>query len=103
MAHKQPFIIPPMEGLRYEMDDTYIDNLDKNRNPPYGEPAELCVFLVRFIWKHKLRGVESFTAANEASALDLLRAFASRADVTIVEEKSRKPVPKEWMDDPAIP
>lgn len=99
MSRKKPFILPPMAGLRYEIDETYFDNLDKSGKPPYGEPVELVVFLVRFIGKQKLRSVESFTAANESDAISLLRDFASRPDVTVVEEKSRKPVPKEWMEE----
>ena len=58
-----------------------------------------CVFLVRFVGKQKLRSVESFTASNEAEALEAMREFASRPDVTLVEEKSRKAVPKEWMEE----
>ena len=99
MARKKPFILPPTDGIRYEMDETYLDNCNKNREPPYGEPVELCVFLVRFVGKQKLRSVESFTASNEADALKAMREFASRPDVTLVEEKSRKAVPKEWMEE----
>ena len=97
MARKKPFILPPTDGIRYEMDETCLDNCNKDRKPR--EPVEFFVFLVRFVGKQKLRSVESFTASNEAEALEAMREFASRPDVTLVEEKSRKAVPKEWMEE----
>lgn len=96
MGKSKPFILPPMEGVSYEMDETYLSNL-KGSEPPHGEPVELHLFVVRFIRKQKQRNVYTITAATESIALRLLEEFASRPDVHIVEEKTRKPVPKEWL------
>jgi hypothetical protein len=95
MGKAKPDIMPPMDGVTYLMDETYLSNL-KNGKPPFGEPVELIVFVERFVRKQKRCFVHAFSAATEEDALEELREFASRSDVTLVEEKTRKPVPKQW-------
>ena len=94
---RKPDILPPMEGVSYLMDETYLSNLG-NGEPPVGEPVELIVFVERYIRKEKKRFVYEFKGADEKAALAQLEEFASRPDVTLVEEKTRKPVPKEWLE-----
>jgi hypothetical protein len=97
MGQPKPDILPPMEGVSYLMDETYLSNL-RDGKPPFGELVELVIFVERYIGKQKKRCVCEFTGATEQAALAKLEEFASRSDVTLVEEKSRKPVPKQWLE-----
>jgi hypothetical protein len=96
MPKIKPDILPPTDGITYLMDETYISNL-RGGKPPFGEPVELIIFVERYIEKQKKRCVCAFIGATEKAALAQLEEFASRPDVTLVEEKSRKPVPKQWL------
>ena len=98
MRKTKPDILPPMDQVYYFMDETYLSNL-KNGRPPVGELVELHVFVDRFVRKQKQRFVHEFAAATEEEAIAQLREFASRPDVTIVEEKTRKPVSKAWLSE----
>lgn len=64
----KPDILPPMEGVYYLMDETYLSNF-KNGKPPQGEPVELQIFIERFVRKEKRRFVHEFSAATEEEAL----------------------------------
>jgi ATP-dependent helicase YprA (DUF1998 family) len=96
MKKNKSDILSPMDGVYYLMDETYLSNV-KNGKPPVGEPVELQIFVERFVRKQKRRFVHEFTAATEEEVLAQLEAFASRSDVTLVEEKTRKPIPKDWL------
>lgn len=96
MRKPKPDILPPMEGIYYLLDEIYLSNI-KNGKPPKGEPVELHVFVERFVRKQKKRFVYEFAAATEEEALAQLEDFASRPDVTLVEEKTRQPIPKYWL------
>ena len=99
-----PDILPPMEGVSYLLDETYLENL-KHGRPPHGEPVVLDIFIERIIERKSAKGVSrvrkrivhEIRAATEALALDQLREFASRPDVELVDEKTRQPVTKEWL------
>jgi hypothetical protein len=97
VRNPKPDISPLTEGVHYLMDETYLSNV-RDREPPFGELVELHIFVERYVGKQKKRFVYEFKAATEKAALAQLEEFASRADVTLVEEKTRKPVPKEWLE-----
>jgi len=96
MGKAKPDILPPMDGVYYLLGETYLSNI-KNGKPPTGEPVELQIFVERFVRKQKKRFVHEFAAETEQGALAQLEEFASRPDVTVVEEKTRNPIPKEWL------
>lgn len=97
MKRKQkPLILPPTEGVSYLLDQFYLSNL-KNDLPPQGEQVEFFVFITRLRTHEKRRTVETFSAETEEGCLDQLRVFASRPDVTLVEERTMKPIPKDWL------
>lgn len=91
-------ILPPTNGISYLMDSTYLSN-EKNGHWP--ETAELYIFMERWRGKHKQqRFVYEIAAPDEQSALDELIAIASRPDVRLIEERTRKAIAKEFLDDP---
>lgn len=97
MPRKQkPFVLSPAEGVTYLLDQFYLSNL-KGDAPPEGEPVEFYIFVERLRPHERRRSVETISAETEDAALDQLRTFASRPDVTLVEERTRKPIPKEWL------
>ena len=93
---KKPFILPPTDGVSYFLDQFYLSNL-KGDAPPQGEPVEFYIFVTRFRPHEERRSVETILAETEDAALDQLREFASRSDVTLLEERTRKAIPKDWL------
>lgn len=92
-------LIAPKDGATFLLTETYLSNLNDDGMPPAGEPAELHLFIERRInGKFDRRLIHTLTAENEEAAIAQLREFASRPDVQLVEEKSRKVIPKEWFD-----
>jgi hypothetical protein len=98
MPRKQKsFILPPTDGVAYFLDQIYLSNL-KGDAPPEGKPVEFYIFVTRLGPQGQRRSVETISAGSEDEALDQLKAFASRSDVTLVEERTHKPIPKEWLN-----
>jgi hypothetical protein len=94
------FSIQPFEsGVCYQLDSTYLSNLKEGQ--PHPVPVELYCFIQRLAAKPRRPShfVHTFAAPTEKEALDLLREFASRTDVRLVDEKTRRLVPKEWLPD----
>lgn len=72
------------------MDSTYLSN-EKNGKWPAGKPVEFYLFIERWRGgKKQQRFVHEITAPTEERALDELRELASRPDVTLIEEQTRK-------------
>ena len=93
-------ISPVAEGVSYLMDSIYLSNQKQSGEWPVGEPIELYIFLER--WKggkKEQKFVQTIAAPTEEEALDQLRVIASRSDVTLMEEATRKEVPKDFLTD----
>ena len=96
MAHKVD-LLAPGDGTTFLLDGTYLSNLVKDE-PPEGQPAELYLFIERYV-RGKLyrRFVHTIAAETEEQAISRLREFASRSDVALIEETTRKPIQKDWL------
>lgn len=87
-------IQPPREGVTYELDEIYLSD-----GPPKRQQAELHLFIQRLERGHFVRRIVHTVAADtEALAVEQMKEFASRPDVTLVSTSTRKAIAKEWLD-----
>jgi hypothetical protein len=92
---KELSIQSPTEGVTYKLDSTYLSN--EREGEPHPVPFELYCFIQRMTAKRSTHFVHTFEGPTEMEAIDQLEEFASRSDVELVEEQTRKHVPKEWL------
>ena len=93
-------LLAPKKEVSFLLTDMYLSNLSNDGAPPTGELAELYLFIERQLrGKFDRRIVYTIAADSEAEALVQLREFASRSDVELVEEKTRKTILKDWLRD----
>lgn len=87
------------EGVSYLMDGIYLSNQKQSGEWPVGEPVEFYLFIER--WKggkKEQRFVQTIAAPTEEEVLEQLREIVVRSDVTLMEEATRKEIPKDFLD-----
>jgi hypothetical protein len=82
-------LMPPTEGITYTLDETFLENRIDER-----PPVECWLLMNRVIGKARQRFVHEIVVATKAQADAAVAAIAEREDVTLVDDKSQKPIKK---------